>query len=81
MKHYQLPDLYTSTKHIVFWMGYWPWSAFWTLLNNPLKWLFEEIKEMLGGLFKRLYKRILGSRQDAFKDWENSDRNGNDRKF
>ncbi len=81
MRWNRLPDLYSSTRNIVFWIGYWPWSAFWTLLNNPLKWLFEEIKEMLSGMFKGLHKRILGSRRDAFKDWEEGDKNYNkDRK-
>lgn len=72
-----LPTLTTSTKHIVFWMGYWPWSAFWTILNNPLKWIFEYFKDMLSGLFRRLHQRLVGTRIDKMSEWENSDRDGN----
>lgn len=68
MRFVSIPDLFESTKYIVFWMSYWPWSAFWTILNNPLKWLFEELKEMFSGLWKGLHKRILGSRQDALEE-------------
>jgi hypothetical protein len=75
-----LPNLINSTKYIVFWMGYWPWSAFWTILNNPLKWLYEEIKESLSGLFKKLHNKILGNRISAMDLWEKSPKDGNKKK-
>jgi hypothetical protein len=77
MRYENIPTVATSTKHIAFWMGYWPWSAFWTLLNNPLKWMYQYLKEMLGGLWRRLHAMILGSRIDAMNSWKDLDRDGN----
>lgn len=70
MRYHEIPTVSNSTRHIAFWMGYWPWSAFWTLLNNPLK-------KMLGGLWRRLHTMILGSRIKVMDDWKNLDRDGN----
>jgi len=78
MKCFELPDLMTSTKNITFWMGYWPWSFIWTMINNPLKWLFEEIKHQLGGLFKGLHWRIIGKRKAALESWQESSYNSRD---
>ena len=72
-----LPDLSTSTKHIVFWMSYWPWSAFWTILNNPLKWIFQYFSDKLSRLFRRLHARLIGTRIDKMNEWEKADRDGN----
>jgi hypothetical protein len=72
-----LPTISESTKYVTFWMGYWPWSAAWTILNNPLKWLFEEIKSMLGGMYKNLHRKIVGTRQDAMDDWSKTPADGN----
>ncbi len=43
------PDVYDNKTRICFWIGYWPFSAAWTLIHNP----FERI-----GRF--LYNRITG---------------------
>jgi hypothetical protein len=75
-----LPSLSDSTRNIVFWMGYWPWSAIWTLLNNPIKWTFQEIKLMLSGLWKRLYSLVIGDRADVMNKWVDADRDGNNKK-
>lgn len=58
-----------STKHIVFWMGYWPWSAFWTLLNNPIKWLLEWLRDQFIGVYRRIWLRSVGKRQNVMDNW------------
>jgi len=70
LKYEKLPSFSESTRRIIFWMAYWPWSAFWTLLNNPLRWLYEEIYERMVGSFKRIYNKILGSQQSKIEGWE-----------
>lgn len=77
MRYTEIPTVSSSTRHIVFWMAYWPWSAFWTLLNNPLKWMYEYFKDMLGGLWRRLHTMILGSRIKVMDEWKDVDRDGN----
>lgn len=69
MRSHSLPDIYQSTSKITFWMGYWPLVAIWTLINNPLKWLWEEIKNKLAQLFRDMHQKILGDRTDVLKEW------------
>jgi hypothetical protein len=69
MRGYSLPDLYQSTRYITFWMGYWPIVGLWTLINNPLRWLWEEIKHQLSQLFETTHKKILGDRADTLNEW------------
>ncbi len=64
-----VPTLSSSTKHILFWMTYWPWSMIWTCLNNPLRWAFEEIVYRMKGLFNGMYNKIIGDRAEQFKSW------------
>jgi len=59
-----------STRRVVFWMTYWPWSAFWTILNNPLRWLYEEVAELLKKSFKGMYTKILGNQFSKIDEWE-----------
>ncbi len=70
MSGVMLPTLRDSTSSIVFWMAYWPWVGLWTLINNPLRWFYEEIKYQLGGLFKGLHQKIVGTRHDAMNEWK-----------
>lgn len=70
MRNYELPDIYQSTRHITFWMGYWPIVGLWTLINNPLKWLWEELKHQLSQLFQSTHKKILGDRVDTVESWQ-----------
>jgi len=67
LERVRLPDFVDSTKSIIFWMMYWPWSAVWTLLNNPIKWIFEEVYEIMSGLFRRIHEKIIGKRQKQLK--------------
>ena len=55
------PRLRDHKSQIITWIAYWPWSVFWTLLNDPLRWAFEEIYAMITGWFQSVA-------DDAFKD-------------
>jgi len=70
LRYEEHPTFAQSTRRVIFWMAYWPWSAFWTLLNNPLRWLYEEIYERMVGSFKRIYNKILGSQATKIEGWK-----------
>jgi len=46
----------------------------WTLLNNPLKWLYEEIYDVMTGLFKRIHERIIGTRIEQIRELKDAGR-------
>jgi hypothetical protein len=39
---------------------YWPLSSLWTLVNDPIRKLFEHIISMFGGYYDRLSEKMLG---------------------
>ena len=47
---------------IVAWMTYWPWSALWTLINDPVRrffsWAYGQLSGMLQGISDRAFKDI-----------------------
>lgn len=73
MRLCQPPTLSESTRNITFWMGYWPIVGAWTLLNNPLKWMWEEIKHKLAGTFEGLHRKIVGTRADELDKWRDAE--------
>jgi hypothetical protein len=44
---------------IMMWMTYWPWSFTWTMINDPIKKLFNAIIDSLRGLFTRISDRAF----------------------
>ncbi len=58
------PEVGKNKARILTWMVYWPWSMFWTLLNDPVKYMFKWIYQQL----RAVYQRIADS---AFKSTEN----------
>jgi hypothetical protein len=51
-----LPKLY---KHrFLSWIGYWPWSLVWTLINDPLKRIVRRIYYELQGVYQRITDRV-----------------------
>ena len=51
-----------ATQHkgdILFWAAYWPFSAFWTLLNDPIRRLWNAIYSILGGLLQRMSMSVF----------------------
>ena len=51
-----------ATQHkgdILFWAIYWPFSAFWTLLNDPIRRLWNAIYSVLGGMLQRISNKVF----------------------
>lgn len=51
-----------ATQHkgdILFWATYWPFSAFWTLLNDPIRRLWNAIYSVLGGILQRISNKVF----------------------
>ena len=52
------PKASENKGRIIFWMSYWPASALWTLLNDPLTRLYNFLYRQLGKLFDSMSKAI-----------------------
>lgn len=53
------------------WIAYWPWSAFWTLLRDPLKrisqFLFDCFHDLYETMSRRIYKDVANDLPDTLK--------------
>ncbi len=57
-KHYP-PMAMQHKGDILFWASYWPFSAFWTLLNDPIRRLWNAIYSVLGGFLQRISNKVF----------------------
>ena len=57
------PKVGDYKSRIIGWMALWPASMVWTVLNDPVRLICEEIYACLGGLMQRISNRI-------FKDFD-----------
>jgi len=48
------PSYKKHKTRIFLWACYWPWSAFWTILNDPIKKLWDGIIYVVRGLLERI---------------------------
>lgn len=50
------------------WMTYWPWSALWTLINDPVRkffnWVYESISDLLQNISDKVFKDIDNELKD-----------------
>ena len=44
---------------IITWMTYWPWSALWTLINDPIRRFFRWVYEQLSGVLQAISDRAF----------------------
>lgn len=51
------PKVRENKALITSWMVHWPWYASWALLNDPITWIFRQIREHLTNLFDRISAR------------------------
>jgi hypothetical protein len=49
---------------ILCWMTYWPWSAVWTIIDDPIKRIFREIYHYIQGLLQRIADRAYQGVED-----------------
>jgi hypothetical protein len=50
------PKASDNKSKIVMWMGYWPWSLFWTMLRDPFKWMYNRLAGRLEKISEAAYK-------------------------
>jgi len=43
------PSFEKNRSRLIVWAAYWPWSMFWTLLRDPIKWIVD----LCGELFQK----------------------------
>ena len=48
-----------NKSRIITWMSYWPFSAAWTAINNPVKKAFEFLSEKLSGGYQKMSDSML----------------------
>lgn len=53
------PDFKNTTKDIVLWMTFWPFSLIWTLGHKFIVNVFETIKDLLSGIYKKMYDKAF----------------------
>lgn len=54
-----IPSAKREKSRIMTWMMYWPWSASWTLINDPVKRAFTAVYDQLRALFDGIVKRAF----------------------
>lgn len=59
-----IPTAAGYKSRIVQWMVFWPWSALWTLLNDPLRRLFNYIFTYLRATYQRIAIKVYGNVND-----------------
>jgi hypothetical protein len=53
----------TAREHrsdITGWMAFWPWSAIWTLINDPVKRMYKALARSLEKVFDGISRRVFG---------------------
>jgi hypothetical protein len=55
------PLVRDNKSRILTWMGYWPWSMLWTLINDPIKRAFKTI-------YNHIHDTLQSISNSAFKD-------------
>ena len=53
---------------IIFWMTYWPASAVWTIINDPITRMWKVIYHRIGSVFEHMSSSMFSKYQDDFKN-------------
>ena len=63
------PEVKVYKRKIIRWMAYWPFSAAWTILNDPLKRIFEWIFKRISTSLQTMSNKMFSSfNQEEFKE-------------
>lgn len=54
-------------SRILTWMAYWPWSMFWTMINDFVKRVFKTIYEEIQVLFQKISDKVFAGVEDDFR--------------
>lgn len=63
-----IPKAGDHKGRIMTWMCYWPWSAVWTLINDPVKRLFKQIYLQIQGLLQAISNSAFRGVEDDLKE-------------
>ena len=64
---YKTPQVRENKATILMWMTYWPFSAFWTLLNDPIKRAFKWVYNRLGGMLQGISDKMFSEISNDFQ--------------
>jgi hypothetical protein len=53
------PQVSDNKSKITTWMVYWPWSFFWTMLNDPIRRLFRRLYNNLREFFQKMSDKVF----------------------
>lgn len=59
IKREDIPLAKDNKSRIVLWISYWPWSAFWTLLNDPIRKFFNLIYVKISKLYQKISDSVF----------------------
>lgn len=69
------PQVLENKNLIIGWMIYWPFSALWTLINDPVKraftWIYYRISNRLQQISDRLFQVVNDEAEKIIRDREN----------
>jgi len=61
----RIPEAIKNKSRIMGWMTFWPWSALWFVINDPIRRAFKAIYERLQGAYQRIVdKAFAGTEKD-----------------
>jgi hypothetical protein len=56
-----------NADRLSFWILYWPWSLFWTIIDDPIRRLVKYIRDQLNAVYVSITKRTFSDIEDDFK--------------
>ena len=65
-----IPKAANNKNRIITWMSYWPLSAFWTLINEPVKKLFKFIYSKIESLYEKMSDSTFSDLKNKIKEQE-----------
>ena len=55
---------YKHKARLYIWIGYWPFSFVWTMINDPVKKAIKAIRRRLTGIYEFIARKIVGNVSD-----------------
>lgn len=65
--HLKKPSVRENKRRILTWMMYWPFSAIWTIINDPITRLFKSIFKNLKFIYQGIVDRAFADFKDDFE--------------
>lgn len=62
-----IPKAKDHKAKIISWMSYWPFSAFWTLLNDPIKRTFKFIYSKIEKVYEKMTEKVFADIRSKIK--------------